>query len=289
MKNSDKKKTNHKTAETVIKGDKINFSKRNHHILKALQFQMDAGELWAIIGPNGAGKSTLLKILAREEELDQGSLDFKGKPLNQWKRKPLAFHKAKFSQEFNPDISLSVEEIVLMGRYPYFHSTPRQRDYEIVEKALQKVELEKYKNRPYNSLSGGEKQRVHLARILAQLENDIHPKTAFFDEPLNNLDVRHQHRILEEIKAFVKKGNTAVVVLHDLNLAAEFADQILLMKKGEIMARGDAKQIFQTNLMKKAYDFPCTVCTNPITQCPMIVFRKNRLQKTAFPGRKSPV
>lgn len=269
-------RTQNERKETVINGARINFSKRNHQILKDLEFEMKIGELWVIIGPNGAGKSTLLKVLAKEESLQDGDLDFKGKSLYQWERKTLALHKAKFSQEFNPDISLSVQEIVMMGRYPYFHSTPQEKDYDIVEKALQKVELKKYKNRPYNSLSGGEKQRVHLARVLAQLENHKRAKIAFFDEPLNNLDVRHQHRILEEIKAFVQKGNTAAIVLHDLNLAAEFADQILLMKKGEIIARGGPKQIFQTNLMKRAYDFPCTVCTNPVTQCPMIVFRKNR-------------
>lgn len=253
---------------------KIAFAYRDTSLLKSIDLSVEKGELLVIVGPNGAGKSTLLSLLAKEIPPQEGKIEFKGKALSQWNDMALARHKAKFSQEHNPRIGLLVKDIVLMGRYPYFGSVPSEKDLDIVDEVMKKTDVFTFKNRPYNSLSGGEKQRVHLARVLAQLQNNHTEKLAFFDEPLNNLDVRHQHHILEEIKSFVKLGNAALVVLHDLNLAAEFADKVLLMKKGTIAAYGKPEHIFTVEIIKKAYDFPCAVCPNPITKKPLIVFGK---------------
>src|SRR5699024_5671862 len=153
-----------------------------------------------------------------------------------------------------------------------FSSVPQKKDLEIVDQAMKKTDVFRYRERSYNYLSGGEKQRVHLARVLAQVQNEMEHKLAFFDEPLNNLDVRHQHHILEEIRTFVRQGNSAMVVLHDLNMAAEFADKVLLLKKGAVVAHGKPESIFTEEIINHAYDFPCTVCPNPITNCPMIIF-----------------
>jgi len=258
----------------MLETSPISFAYRDTYLLKSIEISIKKGELLVVVGPNGAGKSTLLSLLARENKPQEGEIKFKGKPLDDWDALALARHKAKFSQEHNPRIGLLVKDIVLMGRYPYFGSVPSEEDITIVDEMMQKTDVFTLKNRSYNSLSGGEKQRVHLARILAQLQNNISGKLAFFDEPLNNLDVRHQHHILEEIKTFVKQGNSALVVLHDLNLAAEFADKVLLMKKGEIAAYGNPEAIFTVEIIKRAYDFPCAVCPNPITKKPLIVFGK---------------
>lgn len=265
----------------IIEAKNISFSHREHQILKQVEVSVDEGELLIIIGPNGAGKSTLLSMLAHENREPGSAIYFKNKLFKNWDKHDLAHHKAKFAQENNKEINLSVKDIVLMGRYPYFNSVPFPEDLTIVDEMMAKTDVSAFRDRDYNTLSGGEKQRVHLARVLAQLQNKEKAKLAFFDEPLNNLDVRHQYRILETIRAFVKEGNSAVLVLHDLNLAAEFADTILLLKKGKVVAHGAPEYIFSEHIISKAYDFPCSICQNPITNNPMIVF-SNRVEEPVF-------
>lgn len=257
----------------MLQVNKLSYTPRNLKILNQVELAVDKNEVLMVIGPNGAGKSTLLSLLANEIEAHQGEIFFKGRYLQQWDMGALACHKAKFSQEHNSDIGLTVCDIVLMGRYPYFQAQPEKKDLEIVERWMKMMEIDHLKQQNYNLLSGGEKQRVHLARVFTQLENGKAEKLSFFDEPLNNLDVRHQYRILEQIKNFSKAGNAAVVVLHDLNLAAQFADQVVLMRKGEVLAQGKPEDIFKEELITQAYDFPCSIVTNPLTKTPLILFR----------------
>lgn len=263
----------------MIVAKKISRSHKSFCILDQVEIHVKAGELLVIIGPNGAGKSTLLSVLANENTSPTDEIYFKNHKISDWKYSDLAKNKAKFSQENNSDIGLSVREIVLMGRYPYFHASPQKKDWEVVDRMMKETDVYAFRERDYNSLSGGEKQRVHLARVLAQLENEQNANLAFFDEPLNNLDVRHQYHILETIRQFTAKGNAAILVLHDLNLAAEFADHVVLLKKGRVIAYGTPELIFSEKIISQAYDFPCAICTNPVTKNPMIVFRKEKFQK----------
>ncbi|MFA5619372.1 MAG: heme ABC transporter ATP-binding protein [Weeksellaceae bacterium] len=255
----------------MLSGKNISLQKRNFKILDQVDVQVGQGEILAIIGPNGAGKSSLLSMLANEQSAE-GEILFKGKKFERWNGRELAHYKAKFSQEFNADIGLSVSEIVLMGRYPYFDSKPKAKDFEVVENTMKLTDIFSLKNRTYNSLSGGEKQRVHLARVLSQLQNDFSEKLIFLDEPLNNLDVKHQRRILELIREFVQQGNSAVLVLHDLSLAAEFADKMLLLKKGKVVAQGETRKIFRPEFISAAFDFPCHIFKNPYNSHPLVVF-----------------
>src|SRR5690606_9861797 len=158
-------------------------------------------EFLAIVGPNGAGKSTLLNVLANELKSHQPeSILFKNKTFRDWDLKTLAHNKAKFSQHNSNDIPLLVKDVVLMGRYPYFHSAPNSDDLKAVESAMNETDVVHLKEREYNSLSGGEKQRVQLARVLSQLQNNVMHKLIFLDEPLNNLDVKHQYKALKLFK-----------------------------------------------------------------------------------------
>lgn len=260
----------------MLKGKNISLQKRNFKILDRIDIEIKCGEMVVIVGPNGAGKSTLLSVLANEQESVDGKILFKDKEFKQWSTRELAHFKAKFSQEFNSDIGLNVNDIVLMGRYPYFDSQPKSEDITIVNSTMKMTDIYSLKNRAYNSLSGGEKQRVHLARVLSQLQNKHTEKLIFLDEPLNNLDVKHQRRILELIKEFVQEGNSAVLVLHDLTLAAEFADKMLLLKKGKVVAYGETRKIFRTEYISTAFDFPCHIFKNPINSLPMVVFGENQ-------------
>lgn len=255
----------------MIRGHQINYENQKINILKGVDIEVGYGRFLAIVGPNGAGKSSLMNILANEIKTTQ-KIDFKGKQLCDWKVDNLALHKAKFSQHNAQDIPLLVKDVVMMGRYPYFNSQPHNVDFESADKAMKETDVLHFASRDYNSLSGGEKQRVHLARVLAQLDNELAHRLLFLDEPLNNLDVKHQYRTLGLIKNFTENGNTAIVVLHDLNLAARFADQVLLMQNGEVLANGSPSQVFTQENISKAYNFPCTICKHPVHQDTMILF-----------------
>lgn len=257
----------------MIKARHINYSHKKFSILKSVDISVNYGEFLAIVGPNGAGKSTLLNVLANEINLKNGQdILFKDKNFKSWNLKELSKNKAKFSQHHTNDIPLTVKDVVMMGRYPYFNSSPSTIDFESIEKAMVQTDIMEFREREYNTLSGGEKQRVHLARVLAQLQNEISHKLIFLDEPLNNLDVKHQYKILRLIKEFTHKSNAAIVVLHDLNMAAQFADKILLMKDGKVIAYGAPDEVFNEKLITDAYNFPCAICSHPITKNPMIVF-----------------
>jgi len=255
----------------MLKGKNISYSYKNFNILNEIDFSAQARKMIAIVGPNGAGKSSLLSVLSDELEISSNVL-FKEKNFKQWETSELSQHKAKFSQQYNSDIPLLVEDVVLMGRYPYFDSNPSESDKTAVENAMQQTDVFHLKQRDYNTLSGGEKQRVHLARVLAQLDNDIQNKLLFLDEPLNNLDVYHQYSVLQNIQKFVKKGNTAILVLHDLNLAARFSDDVFLMKAGKVIANDIPDKIFTAKTIAEVYNFPCTIFENPVDKKPMIFF-----------------
>ncbi|GAB0156785.1 heme ABC transporter ATP-binding protein [Chryseobacterium sp. Alg-005] len=255
----------------MIKAHQINYKHKEFHILDGVDVSLEYGEFLAIVGPNGAGKSSLLSVLANEVKSRQEIL-FKNKPIAHWEVLELSMHKAKFSQHNSNDIPLEVKDVVMMGRYPYFDGQPGKEDHEAMNNMMYETDVFHLKDREYNTLSGGEKQRVHLSRVMAQLQNDIAHKLVFLDEPLNNLDVRHQYKALEIIKKFTKKANSAIVVLHDLNLAAQFADKILLMKSGKVSSYGTPEEVFTAENISNAYNFPCTICPHPINNNPMIIF-----------------
>jgi len=256
----------------MLEAVKISYAHRKFAILHNIDVVVNQGELLVIVGPNGAGKSTLLSMLANELGKNREPIFFKKKTFKEWDEKELAHSKAKFSQNNSHDIPLLVKDVVMMGRYPYFNASPGKEDHEAIVKAMGETDVATLSERDYNSLSGGEKQRVHLARVLAQLDNNIQQKLVFLDEPLNNLDVLHQHRILHTIKNFTQKGNTAVMVLHDLNLAAQFADRIMLLKKGRIVSHDVPGEVFTKDIISSVYNFPCTICPNPVNNNPLIIF-----------------
>lgn len=255
----------------MIKAHQISYKHKEFHILDGVDVSVEYGEFLAIVGPNGAGKSSLLSVLANEVKNRQKVL-FKDKAISEWNVMELSKHKAKFSQHNSNDIPLEVKDVIMMGRYPYFDAQPGKEDVDATEGMMHETDILHLKDREYNTLSGGEKQRVHLSRVMAQLQNDIAHKLVFLDEPLNNLDIRHQYKALEIIKNFTQKANSAIVVLHDLNLAAQFADKILLMKSGKVSAYGTPEQVFTAENISNAYNFPCTICGHPITNNPMIIF-----------------
>lgn len=259
----------------MLQAAKVHFQYKQHLLLDEISFEANAGEFIAIIGPNGAGKSTLLSYLSNELDQKNKAVLFKNKPISEWDIKELPKHKAKFSQHQSSEITLPIREVIMMGRYPYFNQSPTLADQEAVDYWMKNTDTYHLKDRSYEHLSGGEKQRIHLARVLSQLENEEAQKLIMLDEPLNNLDVSHQFRILDLVKKLTQKENTAIVVMHDINLAAQFADKILLMNQGKLIAFDTPQKVLTQELVSETYNFPCIITENPINQQPLILFGLN--------------
>lgn len=241
-------------------------------ILDNISFELKPGKLLALVGANGAGKSTLLKAIAGDV-LFSGDLMFKGQPVNSIPKNELAKEKAVMEQSTQVGFDFSVQEVTMMGRYPHFEQNPNNKDFEAVEKSLMKVGLQDKKQRIHTSLSGGEQQRNHFARSLAQVTSDCQRSKLFIlDEPLNNLDVQYQYKLMQEVKSFVEEGNAAIVVLHDINMAANFADEIVMLKNGKILAHGSTKEVLNSDLLEACYDLKVVVDRHPINGKPMVFF-----------------
>ncbi|MCP4008096.1 MAG: heme ABC transporter ATP-binding protein [Proteobacteria bacterium] len=215
------------------------------------------GELTVIIGPNGSGKTSLIKTLAGELIPTQGHLSLDGLDLREWKAGELAQRRAVMPQHATLDFPFRVSDVVALGRSPY----PRdlQKDQNLVEEAMACFDVKALADRMYTSLSGGERQRVQLARVWVQLRQPegALPRYLLLDEPSSALDLRHQRELLALLKNSVHSGQFGVATaLHDLNSAAQYADQLILLNKGFIAASGSREQVFTTENITNIYKVP---------------------------------
>lgn len=250
----------------------LQYKAKERWLLKNIDLEIKSGQLIAIVGPNGAGKSTLISSIANELTYEAKEYLYKNQTIASYNKKEIPQHRAKFSQHQSTEIHLKNDEIVLMGRYPYFTNEPDKKDWEVVNFWMQKTHTNHLLDRDYEHLSGGERQRLHIARVFAQLDNDIEQKLLLLDEPLNNLDVAHQFKTLHLIKEFTNKNNSALVVLHDLNIAAQFANQLILMNNGKIELFDKPEKVLTQKRISRVYEYPCTLTQHPITQHPIILF-----------------
>lgn len=251
----------------------ISYAVGKRQILNNASLQAKAGEIVVIAGANGAGKSTLLKIASGSLMANQGSIHINGKALNSWKAPELAQFTAVLQQQTILALPFTVNEVVMMGRYPHYKKEPQDIDRSIVKEALKKAGIEHFTDRNYLALSGGEQQRVHLARVFAQIwqTNSAGTHYLFMDEPSNNLDIRHQHNMLFMAREFANAGNVVVAVLHDLNLAMQYADKVMLLKHGNVVAFGTPQEVLSEDIMSHAFEYPINIFQNPAYSHPIIV------------------
>ncbi len=243
-------------------------------ILKNVSINITPGQLTAVIGKNGAGKSTLLKTICGESRLSSGAIFIEGVHSSEFDSQNLAKRRAVVSQKSTLDFAFKVREVVSLGRAPHSGFFNSKNDDEIVTLCLQKVDMDTMSDRSYITLSGGEQQRVHMARALAQIWNaveDNFPCYLFLDEPLASLDVANQHEILHLLKQLCKKNVGVFIVIHDLNLAAQYADYVHIMKKGTTFVEGTPVEVFTEETIHKAFDHPVRIVPHPKTNCPLIV------------------
>ena len=233
-----------------------------------VSLRAEPGEIIAIIGPNGAGKSTLLRTLNASLRATRGEVLLDGRPLQYLARRAIARRIAVVAQEADLRFPVTVMEFVLGGRYAWSSAWgwETDRDVEIARGILGETELENFATRLMSELSGGERQRAVLARALA-----TEAKVLLLDEPTANLDLAHQATMLRLVRGRCdKRESAAVVVTHDVNLAAEFSDRVLLLKNGRQIAAGTPRQVLNPQLLRTVFGLEVIVDAHPITGAPRI-------------------
>jgi len=210
-------------------------------ILQDVSVSLESGKLNLILGPNGAGKSTLVKIFSGIIKPTAGEVCIGSQALRSYRSNDLAKMRAVLSQQTELPFSLTVWEVVMMGRYPHFRGKATQRDFQICEGLMKFFELYEFAERNYHTLSGGEKQRVQFVRVMSQIDllsEDSSVKYLILDEPLTYLDIYYQWHFMTKLREILRPNLVIVGVVHDLNLAAQFADNLILMKNGKIVMQG---------------------------------------------------
>lgn len=251
----------------MLQGADITFGYREE-VLKGLSFDADAGELLAVLGPNGAGKSTLLKIIVGILKPSHGSVVLDGRKLDSLSRREIACLVGYVPQESSVHFPLTALEFVLQGRFAQGRLVGFESDEDLREatRAMELTEATQFASRLVGELSGGERQRVMLARALAG-----RPRLLVLDEPVANLDISHQVKVLDLVQSLTKSRKmAAVVVTHELNLAAEFASRVLLLKAGEMLACGPASKVMTEPNLVALFDTGLIVDHSPASGAPRV-------------------
>ncbi|QHT61073.1 heme ABC transporter ATP-binding protein [Paenibacillus lycopersici] len=235
-------------------------------LIASISLDIQEGELVGLIGPNGSGKSTLLKNMYRVLAPDQGEVFMNDKDLSRMSHKESARHVAVVSQETSVAFDFTVQEIVFMGRSPHkkMFDTDTSQDREIVHQALSRVGLLHRARSSFSTLSGGEKQRVLIARAVAQQASCL-----ILDEPTNHLDIRYQLQIMDLVKTL---KITSLAALHDLNIAAYYCDRLYVLKAGRIIASGSPEQVLRQDLLQDVFEVATEINRHPLTGKPSITF-----------------
>lgn len=255
-----------KMGKARLMTENLHISYGDQEIVRDVSLDIADGKITTIIGSNGCGKSTLLKTIARIHPTRSGTVFLDGKEIHKESTKKIAQKLAILPQSPDAPEGLTVAELVSYGRFPYQSRVRLSRkDHEVINWALNVTGVHVFRNNIVDSLSGGQRQKVWIAMALAQ-ETDI----ILLDEPTTYLDLSHQLEILELLKWLnVKENRTIVMVLHDLNHAARFADRIVAMKKGEIVKEGSAEEVITDSTLLEVFQIDAEVVTDPRTNKPM--------------------
>lgn len=240
----------------MLTGTNLRFAINGAKLLDDVSVEFAPGKLSMVIGPNGAGKSTLVKALCRQVALQSGEVRYGDRSLSEWREPELARVRAVLSQNVELAFPLRVSEVVLMGRYPHFTGSPTQADNDACTEAMRYFDVLDWSERDYLTLSGGERQRVQFARVMAQIwyPSSSGQRWLLLDEPLTFLDIRYQFDFLKRVRGLLDNGDMVVVgVVHDLNLAARFADHLVLMAHGRVVAEGSPADVLSPDLIEGAF------------------------------------
>ena len=243
----------------VLAAHDVHLSRGGRRVLREVSLRAQPGRLLVLIGPNGAGKSSLLGVLAGLLPPSLGRATLDGRSLTTWPPRELARRRAMLSQQVQLGFAFRVDEVVMLGRSPHGAGSARVADRQAVDAALHAVQIVHLRQRNYLELSGGERQRVQLARVLAQVwdsDADDAPAWLLLDEPEAGLDIAHQHFVLQRARLLAQQGFGVIAVLHDLNLAARYADEIALLAQGRLLRHGSPTHALEPQTLSSVYGLP---------------------------------
>lgn len=265
--------------EQPVKINNLNWSFGDKQILKNINISFEKNKFYSIIGPNGSGKTTLLKNISKALECQKKSVFIEDIDITSLKNRELARKLAVVPQNTNLDFDFSAFDIVLMGRAPYLgrFQTESEEDLKIARRAMEVTNTWELREKDITKLSGGEQQRVVIARAIAQ-ETDI----ILLDEPIAHLDIHHQVELLDTIKE-LNVSVTVIAVLHDLSLAAQYSDYLILFKDGEIKAVGTPEEVITKENIKAVYNMEVHIVEDPLTGKPHIIPIVNQFNKQKSP------
>lgn len=234
----------------MIKMKSIEKAYGNKIVLDNVNLEIKPGKFTAFIGPNGAGKSTLLSIMSRLSKKDKGLLMIKDKEIEAWSSGVLAKELTMLKQQLYYQMKLTVEELVAFGRFPYSHGCLTKKDQEKIDEAITYMDLQLFRKRMIDTLSGGQLQRVFIAMVLAQ-DTDI----VLLDEPLNNLDIKQGISMMKILRSLVDDlGKTVIIVIHDINIASQFVDEMVAFKDGKVFCSGTPHHVMVKEILDNLYD-----------------------------------
>jgi iron complex transport system ATP-binding protein len=251
----------------MIKACNIGVRLDSRDILNGVSLDVQRGEVLALVGPNGAGKSTLLSVLSGDRKPDSGSVTLDGRDVGSIRHGELARLRAVLTQENSVSFPFRVSEVVAMGRSPWARSTESRDDVAVVNAALEATDVAHLSARRYTALSGGEKARVSLARVLAQATPVV-----FLDEPTAALDLRHQEEVMRVARAMADDNRAVVIVLHDLSLAGAYSDRLALVAHGALDAIGTPAEVLTAERVERVYGLP--VDLHDVAGHPVVVPRR---------------
>lgn len=258
-------------SEPVLQMDSLGFRTAGRTLLDNINLQVAEGECVAVVGPNGAGKSTLFRTLSGEWSPSDGQVVFDGKSLAKWSLADLARLRGVMPQSSSLSFPFEAREVITMGRMP--HDTGREQDQLIVNEVMTVCDVQHLARRQYTALSGGERQRVQLARVLAQIWQPVAlgRRLLLLDEPTSALDLSHQLDLMQLVRDVCGKAVTVLVIVHDLNLAARFADRVMMLHNGTSVAVGEPAEVMRPDLIECVFSVKTQVIEHPLYGCPLVV------------------
>ncbi len=254
----------------MYKASDIYLRVRNKPILSGVSVSIHPGSFTAVVGPNGAGKSSLLRVIAHEHSAYEGEVFVNGKKITSYSSKELSLIRAVLPQNTSVQFSFSVKQIISLGRHA--HRTSSRQNENIIAEVMSLTDTDKFSDRNYLTLSGGEKQRVQLARVLAQVwDESVYPRYILLDEPTSSLDIAQQQHIFNLAKRVCERNIGVLAIVHDLNQAARFADHLYFLKDGKLIDSGTPKQVFNKQIIEETFCCRVNVYHDPCNNCPYII------------------
>ncbi|MGF7120764.1 heme ABC transporter ATP-binding protein [Rhodococcus sp. AG1013] len=248
----------------------ISVERGGRTVLDGVDLTVRSGEVLALVGPNGAGKSTLLAALSGDQAVAAGTVELDGKPLGDWTPSDMSRRRAVLPQQHTVGFSFTARQVVTMGRAPWQRTGRDADDDKVIDECMDICDVRHLADRPFSVLSGGERARVALARVLAQ-----DTETALLDEPTAALDLGHQEAVMRIARDRAADGAAVVVVLHDLGLAAAYADRICVLENGRAAVDGPPAEVLTEELLSRVYGHPVEVFRHPRSGATLVLPRRD--------------